>query len=135
MYEAVSQRELFFFFFIICERLSLHDSPLWVLSSVPTAAPRDIAVEVFNTTVLRVSWTPAPSATVRGHLGGYHVSKHWLAGSTTFFRLLKKRMRNKVQAVFFFLQLSRFFFFFFCFKKHLSRQGKRLQSTNVLTVA
>ncbi|XP_075898049.1 cell adhesion molecule L1-like a isoform X2 [Nelusetta ayraudi] len=40
---------------------------------VPTAAPRDIAVEVFNTTVLRVSWTPAPSATVRGHLGGYHV--------------------------------------------------------------
>lgn len=86
----------FVFFFIICERVSLHDSPLWVLSSVPTAAPRDIAVEVFNTTVLRVSWTPAPSATVRGHLGGYHVSKQWLAGSTTFFRLLKKRRQNKV---------------------------------------
>ncbi|XP_034393111.1 neural cell adhesion molecule L1-like protein isoform X4 [Cyclopterus lumpus] len=44
--------------------------------SVPTAAPRDIAVEVINTTVLRVSWTPAPPATVRGHLGGYDV--HWL---------------------------------------------------------
>uniref|UniRef100_A0A3Q3WKL4 Cell adhesion molecule L1-like b n=1 Tax=Mola mola TaxID=94237 RepID=A0A3Q3WKL4_MOLML len=43
---------------------------------VPTAAPRDIAVEVFNTTVLRVSWTPVPPATVRGHLGGYNV--HWL---------------------------------------------------------
>ncbi|KAM9351194.1 cell adhesion molecule L1-like a isoform 2-T3 [Symphorus nematophorus] len=43
---------------------------------VPTAAPRDVAVEVFNTTVLRVSWTPAPPATVRGHLGGYGV--HWL---------------------------------------------------------
>ncbi|XP_034393118.1 neural cell adhesion molecule L1-like protein isoform X10 [Cyclopterus lumpus] len=43
---------------------------------VPTAAPRDIAVEVINTTVLRVSWTPAPPATVRGHLGGYDV--HWL---------------------------------------------------------
>ncbi|KAJ4934025.1 hypothetical protein JOQ06_006832, partial [Pogonophryne albipinna] len=43
---------------------------------VPTAAPRDIAVEVINTTVLRVSWTPAPAATVRGHLGGYHV--HWV---------------------------------------------------------
>ncbi|XP_041801403.1 neural cell adhesion molecule L1-like protein isoform X2 [Chelmon rostratus] len=43
---------------------------------VPTAAPRDVAVEVFNTTVLRVSWTPAPPATVRGHLGGYNV--HWL---------------------------------------------------------
>lgn len=40
---------------------------------VPTAAPRDVAVEVFNTTVLRVSWTPAPPATVRGHLGGYGV--------------------------------------------------------------
>uniref|UniRef100_A0A671W005 Neural cell adhesion molecule L1-like protein n=1 Tax=Sparus aurata TaxID=8175 RepID=A0A671W005_SPAAU len=40
---------------------------------VPTAAPRDVAVEVFNTTVLRVSWTPAPPATVRGHLGGYDV--------------------------------------------------------------
>lgn len=43
---------------------------------VPTAAPRDIAVEVINTTVLRVSWTPAPPATVRGHLIGYQV--HWL---------------------------------------------------------
>uniref|UniRef100_A0A8C5D8A9 Neural cell adhesion molecule L1 n=1 Tax=Gouania willdenowi TaxID=441366 RepID=A0A8C5D8A9_GOUWI len=38
---------------------------------VPTAAPQDIAVEVINTTVLRVSWTPVPNATVRGHLGGY----------------------------------------------------------------
>ncbi|XP_059189715.1 neural cell adhesion molecule L1-like protein [Centropristis striata] len=44
--------------------------------SVPTAAPRDVAVEVINTTVLRVSWTPAPPATVRGHLGGYDVQ--WL---------------------------------------------------------
>ncbi|XP_061832471.1 neural cell adhesion molecule L1-like protein [Nerophis lumbriciformis] len=43
---------------------------------VPTAAPRDIAVEVMNTTVLRVSWNPVPPATVRGHLRGYHV--HWL---------------------------------------------------------
>nr|WEU75035.1 CHL1 [Platichthys stellatus] len=43
---------------------------------VPTAAPRDIAVEVINTTVLRVSWTPVPAATVRGHLGGYNV--HWV---------------------------------------------------------
>nr|XP_046252803.1 neural cell adhesion molecule L1-like protein isoform X3 [Scatophagus argus] len=43
---------------------------------VPTAAPRDVAVEVLNTTILRVSWTPVPPATVRGHLGGYDV--HWL---------------------------------------------------------
>lgn len=47
-------------------------------SLVPTAAPRDVAVEVFNTTVLRVSWTPAPPTTVRGHLGGYDVSFHGL---------------------------------------------------------
>ncbi|XP_068189108.1 neural cell adhesion molecule L1-like protein isoform X4 [Antennarius striatus] len=40
---------------------------------VPTAAPRDIAVEVFNATTLKVSWTPPPAATVRGHLGGYDV--------------------------------------------------------------
>ncbi|KAK2851255.1 hypothetical protein Q5P01_007531 [Channa striata] len=43
---------------------------------VPTTAPRDVAVEVINSTVLRVSWTPVPPATVRGHLGGYNV--HWL---------------------------------------------------------
>nr|XP_049611367.1 neural cell adhesion molecule L1-like protein isoform X7 [Syngnathus scovelli] len=43
---------------------------------VPTAAPRDVAVELINTTALRVSWTPVPPATVRGHLRGYHV--HWL---------------------------------------------------------
>ncbi|KAI3357326.1 hypothetical protein L3Q82_015771, partial [Scortum barcoo] len=40
---------------------------------VPTAAPRDVAVEVINTTVLKVSWNPAPPATLRGHLGGYNV--------------------------------------------------------------
>ncbi|XP_077398618.1 neural cell adhesion molecule L1-like protein isoform X10 [Vanacampus margaritifer] len=40
---------------------------------VPTAAPRDVAVEVINSTVLRVSWTPVPPATLRGHLKGYHV--------------------------------------------------------------
>nr|XP_029132892.1 neural cell adhesion molecule L1-like protein isoform X2 [Labrus bergylta] len=43
---------------------------------VPTSAPRDVAVEVINTTVLRVSWTPVPQATVRGHLRGYNV--HWV---------------------------------------------------------
>uniref|UniRef100_A0A667X695 Cell adhesion molecule L1-like b n=1 Tax=Myripristis murdjan TaxID=586833 RepID=A0A667X695_9TELE len=43
---------------------------------VPTAAPRNVAVEVINTTVLRVSWTPVPLETVRGHLEGYNV--HWL---------------------------------------------------------
>lgn len=45
-----------------------------LLSSVPSAAPKNIAVEVINTTILRVSWTPPPRHTVRGHLGGYNVS-------------------------------------------------------------
>ncbi|XP_021177680.2 cell adhesion molecule L1-like a isoform X2 [Fundulus heteroclitus] len=40
---------------------------------VPTAAPRDVAVQVINTTVLRVSWSPVLPATVRGHLGGYNI--------------------------------------------------------------
>ncbi|XP_062316229.1 cell adhesion molecule L1-like a isoform X4 [Osmerus eperlanus] len=43
--------------------------------SVPTAAPRDVAVELVNTTLLRVSWSRVPQATVRGHMGGYNV--HW----------------------------------------------------------
>ncbi|MEQ2262119.1 hypothetical protein XENORESO_016244 [Xenotaenia resolanae] len=40
---------------------------------VPTTAPRNVAVEVINTTALRVSWSPVLPATVRGHLGGYNV--------------------------------------------------------------
>ncbi|KAJ3586285.1 hypothetical protein NHX12_012685, partial [Muraenolepis orangiensis] len=43
---------------------------------VPTAAPRDVGVEVLNASLLRVSWTPVPQDTVRGHLGGYTV--HWV---------------------------------------------------------
>ncbi|KAL1021160.1 hypothetical protein UPYG_G00009590 [Umbra pygmaea] len=42
----------------------------------PTAAPQDVAVEVINTTLLRVSWTRVAQETVQGHLGGYNV--HWL---------------------------------------------------------
>ncbi|XP_013871242.1 neural cell adhesion molecule L1-like protein isoform X3 [Austrofundulus limnaeus] len=41
--------------------------------SVPTAAPQNVAVEVINSTVVIVSWTPVTPATVRGHLGGYNV--------------------------------------------------------------
>ncbi|XP_007553393.1 cell adhesion molecule L1-like a isoform X3 [Poecilia formosa] len=42
---------------------------------IPTAAPHNVAVEVINSTALRVSWSPVLPATVRGHLGGYMV--HW----------------------------------------------------------
>ncbi|XP_020560207.1 neural cell adhesion molecule L1-like protein isoform X3 [Oryzias latipes] len=49
---------------------------LWENVSGPATAPQDVAVEVINTTALRVSWTQVPPATVRGHLGGYEV--HWV---------------------------------------------------------
>nr|XP_020471233.1 neural cell adhesion molecule L1-like protein [Monopterus albus] len=46
---------------------------------VPTTAPQDVAVEVINSTVLRVSWAPVPLATLRGHLGGHnvHLLRKW----------------------------------------------------------
>lgn len=42
---------------------------------LPLAAPEDVSVEVLNSTLLRVSWSPIPQALLRGHLGGYSV--HW----------------------------------------------------------
>ncbi|XP_052396090.1 neural cell adhesion molecule L1-like protein isoform X2 [Carassius gibelio] len=41
----------------------------------PLAAPANISVEVLNSTLLRVSWSPVPQTALRGHLGGYTV--HW----------------------------------------------------------
>ncbi|XP_051961372.1 neural cell adhesion molecule L1-like protein isoform X2 [Xyrauchen texanus] len=42
---------------------------------LPLVAPENISVEVLNSTLLRVSWSPVPQAALRGHLGGYTV--HW----------------------------------------------------------
>uniref|UniRef100_A0A8C2JCQ4 Neural cell adhesion molecule L1-like protein n=1 Tax=Cyprinus carpio TaxID=7962 RepID=A0A8C2JCQ4_CYPCA len=42
---------------------------------LPLVAPEDISVEVLNSTLLRVSWSPVPQTALRGHLGGYTV--HW----------------------------------------------------------
>uniref|UniRef100_A0A672NAY8 Neural cell adhesion molecule L1-like protein n=1 Tax=Sinocyclocheilus grahami TaxID=75366 RepID=A0A672NAY8_SINGR len=42
---------------------------------LPLAAPEDVSVEVLNSTLLRVSWSPVPQTALRGHLGGYTV--HW----------------------------------------------------------
>ncbi|XP_026106872.1 neuronal cell adhesion molecule-like [Carassius auratus] len=42
---------------------------------LPLAAPANISVEVLNSTLLRVSWSPVPQTALRGHLGGYTV--HW----------------------------------------------------------
>ncbi|XP_051736376.1 cell adhesion molecule L1-like a isoform X10 [Ctenopharyngodon idella] len=42
---------------------------------LPLAPPEDVAVEVLNSTLLRVSWSQVPQTALRGHLGGYTV--HW----------------------------------------------------------
>ncbi|XP_042568782.1 neural cell adhesion molecule L1-like protein isoform X3 [Cyprinus carpio] len=42
---------------------------------LPLVAPEDISVEVLNSTLLRVSWSPVPQTALRGDLGGYTV--HW----------------------------------------------------------
>lgn len=42
---------------------------------LPLAAPENISVEVLNSTLLKVSWSPVPQAALRGHLVGYMV--HW----------------------------------------------------------
>nr|XP_055044437.1 cell adhesion molecule L1-like a isoform X2 [Misgurnus anguillicaudatus] len=41
---------------------------------LPLAAPGNVSVEVLNSTLLRVSWSPVPQATLRGHLVGYTVN-------------------------------------------------------------
>ncbi|XP_060793958.1 cell adhesion molecule L1-like a isoform X2 [Neoarius graeffei] len=40
---------------------------------LPGAAPEDVHVEVLNSTLLRVSWSPVQQAQLRGHLEGYNV--------------------------------------------------------------
>ncbi|XP_056305942.1 cell adhesion molecule L1-like a isoform X1 [Danio aesculapii] len=43
---------------------------------LPLAAPENISAEVLNSTLLKVSWSPVPQTTLRGHLGGYTVN-YW----------------------------------------------------------
>ncbi|XP_067302752.1 cell adhesion molecule L1-like a isoform X3 [Pseudorasbora parva] len=40
---------------------------------MPLAPPENVSVEVLNSTLLRVNWSPVPQTTLRGHLGGYTV--------------------------------------------------------------
>ncbi|XP_076839734.1 cell adhesion molecule L1-like a [Brachyhypopomus gauderio] len=42
---------------------------------LPLASPEHVSVDVLNSTVLRVSWSPVPPSQLRGRLGGYNV--HW----------------------------------------------------------
>lgn len=44
--------------------------------SVPIAAPDDVAVEVMNGSVVKVTWTRVHKDKLRGHLGGYRVMPH-----------------------------------------------------------
>uniref|UniRef100_A0A8C1QRX8 Neural cell adhesion molecule L1 n=1 Tax=Cyprinus carpio TaxID=7962 RepID=A0A8C1QRX8_CYPCA len=49
---------------------------------LPLVAPEDISVEVLNSTLLRVSWSPVPQTALRGDLGGYTVSSRLLQSHT-----------------------------------------------------
>ncbi|XP_053339344.1 cell adhesion molecule L1-like a [Clarias gariepinus] len=42
---------------------------------LPTAAPEDVYVEVLNSTLVQVTWSPVQQSQLRGHLQGYNV--HW----------------------------------------------------------
>lgn len=44
-----------------------------VCLAVPSAAPDDVAVEVINSSVVKVSWTRVHKDNLHGHLGGYRV--------------------------------------------------------------
>ncbi|XP_032369390.1 neural cell adhesion molecule L1-like protein isoform X4 [Etheostoma spectabile] len=54
------------------------DSFFWTcpqeVSSVPSAAPDDVAVEVMNSSVVKVSWTRVHKDKLHGHLGGYRIN-------------------------------------------------------------
>ncbi|XP_019911404.1 neural cell adhesion molecule L1-like protein isoform X3 [Esox lucius] len=40
----------------------------------PSAAPDDVAVEVMNNSLVKVSWTPVHKDKLHGHLGGYRIN-------------------------------------------------------------
>ncbi|KAM4741507.1 neural cell adhesion molecule L1-like protein isoform 3-T4 [Anableps anableps] len=54
------------------------DSFFWTcpmeVTSVPSAAPDDVAVEVMNSSAVRVTWTRVPKDKLHGHLGGYRIN-------------------------------------------------------------
>jgi hypothetical protein len=42
--------------------------------AVPSAAPDDVAVEVMNNSLVKVSWMRVHKDKLHGHLGGYRVN-------------------------------------------------------------
>ncbi|KAM9859991.1 neural cell adhesion molecule L1-like protein [Aulostomus maculatus] len=54
------------------------DSFFWTcpqeVTSVPSAAPDDVAVEVMNSSMVKVSWTRVHKDKMHGHLGGYRIN-------------------------------------------------------------
>ena len=41
--------------------------------AVPSGAPDEVAVEVMNSSVAKVTWKPVHKDKLHGHLGGYRV--------------------------------------------------------------
>ncbi|KAM8867416.1 neural cell adhesion molecule L1-like protein isoform 2-T3 [Synchiropus picturatus] len=62
----------------IVSGFSGEDSLFWIcpqeVTGVPSAAPDDVAVEVMNSSVVKVSWKRVPKDKLHGHLGGYRIS-------------------------------------------------------------
>ncbi|XP_041748484.2 neural cell adhesion molecule L1-like protein isoform X8 [Coregonus clupeaformis] len=54
------------------------DSFFWIcpqdVTSVPSAAPDDVEVEVMNNSLVKVSWTRVHKDKLHGHLGGYRIN-------------------------------------------------------------
>nr|XP_046198784.1 neural cell adhesion molecule L1-like protein isoform X8 [Oncorhynchus gorbuscha] len=54
------------------------DSLFWIcprdVTSVPSAAPDDVAVEVMNNSLVKVNWTRVHKEKLHGHLGGYRIN-------------------------------------------------------------
>ncbi|XP_010792446.1 neural cell adhesion molecule L1-like protein [Notothenia coriiceps] len=62
----------------------------------PSAAPKNVSVEVMNSSVVKVSWTRVHKDTLHGHLGGYRVN-WWRMRSLADF---KKKHGDKQTLVF-----------------------------------
>ncbi|XP_059800891.1 neural cell adhesion molecule L1-like protein [Hypanus sabinus] len=54
----------------------------------PEAAPLNVAVEIMNSTLIKVTWSEVPKETIHGHLGGYKIV-YWKIRS-----LLERRKRH-----------------------------------------
>lgn len=56
-----------------CSALSYIQQVYMFTFAVPSAVPDDVAVEVMNSSSVKVSWTLVHKDRLNGHLGGYRV--------------------------------------------------------------